>query len=83
MYIIFNCIYTVQQLVLKYKFSDGITQRLERGMGSMKIQWLKKLRRNLRLWRTYWWFPCFWTLTHKNTTHYLPPLATNHLDITS
>lgn len=49
MYIIFNCIYTVQQLVLKYKFSDGITQRLEHGMGSMKIQWLKKLRRNLRL----------------------------------
>lgn len=42
-------IYTVQQLVLKYKFSDGITQCLERGMGSMKIQWLKKLRRNLRL----------------------------------
>lgn len=40
-------IYTVQ-LVLTYKFNDGITQCLERGMGSMKIQWLKKLR-NLRL----------------------------------
>lgn len=31
------CIYIFQQLVLKYKFNDGLTQCLARGMGSIKI----------------------------------------------